>query len=440
MTAFAPIQDIVSNCLCHGCGTCVSACPLQAVQMRETPAGFLVPQVSDKCNGCGICGEVCPGIDVSQLVDGLHKDKIDPFYGPVIKAYIARATNPQIHSHGQSGGVVTALLTFLISSGMSDGALVTGPIGANRRPQPYVATSSNDLLPSQGSKYCPNALNVCLKSPEFTCLKNPAIVALPCQTHGIRLLQKQGLLKPEPLVLGLICAGVYSYQLIDHLSDVASKKKIDSTEFCFRDKAAFGWPGDVGIHTASQGIVKISTRHRAIAKTAFRHVRCYLCFDQMAAFSDIAFGDPWGIDNDKKGDTIVIVRTSRGHEAFMAALNGDHVTAKELDVYKIFKGQTVDSRHRINWNHSNIVWKDLNNKLPCCGIDTVPGAATARTRKKLRNQILYAYDYFSSKDTDHARLLSHRQLSRDRTIYWLRSLFRLGLKLYKTISRQISSA
>ncbi len=47
---------IVDQEKCSGCGECVEACPLDAIEIQENKA--LVDQ--ETCGDCGACVDVCP--------------------------------------------------------------------------------------------------------------------------------------------------------------------------------------------------------------------------------------------------------------------------------------------------------------------------------------------------------------------------------------------
>ena len=45
---------------CTGCSSCKVVCPSNAIEMKLSNNGFLVPQIDDdKCTNCGICTKVC---------------------------------------------------------------------------------------------------------------------------------------------------------------------------------------------------------------------------------------------------------------------------------------------------------------------------------------------------------------------------------------------
>ncbi|HEY9069165.1 MAG TPA: electron transfer flavoprotein subunit alpha [Candidatus Ozemobacteraceae bacterium] len=52
---------IVNKDTCIGCGACVSACPFQAIEMRDGKA-----VITDKCTMCGACVAVCPAEAISR--------------------------------------------------------------------------------------------------------------------------------------------------------------------------------------------------------------------------------------------------------------------------------------------------------------------------------------------------------------------------------------
>jgi coenzyme F420 hydrogenase subunit beta len=514
----APIRSVIEQRLCHGCGTCASACPTKAIEMVETAAGFLTPQVGDACNGCGLCGKACPGAHLpaellGELKEGDRRltavsssgvDSVplgasplfqrDPFRGPVIGAYLARAADRQLLLDGQSGGAVTALVAYLLSAGRCDGAVVTGPLDAAARPKPIVATTLEELLAAQGSKYCPVALNTALCSDAYQRLERPVIVGLACHVHGIRCLERLRGGKGDsphlcaapsgpfrqmgtvplsrPLVFGLICAGTYSFRMAEHLRRAAGVAEGDFLGLRYRDKAAYGWPGDVSVDGRSRGAVRVPQRVRHLAKAAFRPPRCYLCFDQMNVLSDITFGDPWGIRWDAEGWTVVLTRTPAGQAALDDAVAAGAIKVEPVDPETVFAGQTVDSRHRPQWIEAMAAWREMGYTPPdfgfaessvdrpgqggqshdrsqggqshFCGVVTqesgqspsVPPHKSGQTparRRRLHRDLAYSVAFFDSVDRPTAIRLAQRRIRRDT----VRRALSLPLKALRAVGRRL---
>src|SRR3990172_5655519 len=121
---------------------------------------------------------------------------------------VAYSTDEKIRSGGAGGGVITGLLWDLLKRKVVDGCIVT----RMNPKQPYygevfIARTYEDLLQSQQSKYIVIPVNSILKEIQDLPGKY-AMAALPCQIHGIRLMQKleHPVVKKIEVVIGLFCA------------------------------------------------------------------------------------------------------------------------------------------------------------------------------------------------------------------------------------------
>ncbi len=102
----------------------------------------------EACVACGLCLSGCGG---AGLAPGLLSEEVDPFKGEVLAAYCGHATDSEIHERGQSGGVVTALLAFMLESGRVDKALVNRmPEDGTLRPEHYWAHNKEELYQAKG--------------------------------------------------------------------------------------------------------------------------------------------------------------------------------------------------------------------------------------------------------------------------------------------------
>lgn len=362
------IESVVDGHLCTGCGTCVTICPRRAVSMRETAAGLLVATIDHAaCNRCGLCAEVCSG---SHLSTGLVSEFADPFTGDCVAAYVGFATDHQIRQSGQSGGVVTALLQYLIDSGRIDRAVVTEmPEDGSLRPQAKVASDHQVIGQSQGSKYCPVAVNAALKETNAT-QERIAVVGLPCHLHGIRNLQvcNKRWQDRVSITIGLFCDRTLSYSAIDYLANSADLQRSEVTSIVFRDRSRYGWPGEVKLITNEGDMRYLPSAIRMEIKDIFTPIHCRLCFDKLNVLCDIAMGDAYGVRESPKGFSVLIARTRLGQEVVEAAQLAGVLCLEKTDPRLIFQGQGLELRRK-QWACYAGLWRQKAYRLPEFGID-----------------------------------------------------------------------
>lgn len=362
---FKTIEEIALRGLCTGCGACVTVCETNAITMKNTVSGFLFASLDQsKCINCKKCVAVCPSIVQIKEVN----TEPNPLEGKFINAYIGRAKSDDICQKGQSGGVVTACLLFLLQNKLIDGAYVNHFDESTQKNEVVFATSEQELINGAGSYYVQSA--VC--EPFFEKKEKVAAVTLGCQSQAFKLLKN----RPD-YILGLFCAGQYSKNYYQKLA-----KKREIQKFRFRDKEKGGWPGDVSyISDDKQYVINKKTRH--YYKEFYEAHRCLLCFDQMNLLSDVCFGDPWGIDynNIKQGYTVFITRTEKGESLIKQAIAEQFIVADKIQIEDVVSGQTVNTRHKnkfivVNkyYNKNNLYFPydgllnddndDLYNKIP----------------------------------------------------------------------------
>ena len=336
-------KTVVTQALCCACGACVGICPVHAVSMVENPGGFLEASVnSGLCVGCGKCLKVCPSVPDNQNIDNL-----DSFlYGNCLEGFIGYASQKRIRREGQSGGLVTALLCYLLESGKIDGAITNQFDPEKRRPKAIFAESCQALLDSCGSYYTQSAV---VKTYAENKNKRLAAVVLGCQAEAIKLGcgTEKNWRRPEYL-LGLVCAGQNSGSMIDGLvcsADCSKEEHLRKFRFRYSHPAYGGWPGDVMFVTDYRQY-SVDKKKRLALKKLCESYRCLLCYDQMCMDADIVCGDPWGIPgNHTAGETVVIARTEKGCQLLREARDAGYIQLTPLSVEEIMRGQTVPTRH-----------------------------------------------------------------------------------------------
>lgn len=353
--------------LCLGCGMCVAICPMTAIALIETPDGRLTPQIDKEiCNNCGHCLSLCPGVSIHGIEELITQQ--GSFDGPCLEAFVAHAIDHVLRSQGQSGGVATAIAWKLLEAGQVDGVIVS-KLGWNSnkpRGRAFIARSKDELLASQGSKYCPVPLFEGLNS-EMGPSEKLAVVGLPCHIHAIHNLKA---LQPEiakqiKMTIGLFCDRTLTYAAIDYLIRRANLHASDISSFVFRDKLRTGYPGDVCAVEKNGRIKVLPNTERMRIKEQFTPLRCRFCFDKLNLLSDITIGDPYGIKeaDNLEGESIVLVRTQAGKDMVNLSLNNNILETRVIDYKNVHMGQAMDDKLK-GWHAYVTAWQGLGGQLP----------------------------------------------------------------------------
>ncbi len=357
----------VNSHLCLGCGMCVAICPMTAIALIETPDGRLTPQINqDVCNHCGHCLSLCPGASIHGIETLIARQ--GSFDGPCLEAFVAHASDHVFRSQGQSGGVVTAIAAGLLESQQVDGVVVSKLEWNSNKPRgrTFIARSKDELLASQGSKYCPMPLFERLNA-EMGSSERLAVVGLPCHIHAIHNLKT---LHPEiakqiKITVGLFCDRTLTYAAIDYLIGRANLHVSDISSFMFRDKLRTGYPGDVCMLERNGRIKVLPNTERMRIKDQFTPLRCRFCFDKLNLLSDITIGDPHGIkEADRlKGESVVLVRTQVGKDMIKLCLDHRILETKVINYRDVHTGQAMDDKLK-GWHAYVTAWQRLDGQLP----------------------------------------------------------------------------
>jgi len=359
------VSYVAEQQLCNSCGACAVVCPIDAITYEETVGGRGVPRVDeDRCTSCGLCLSVCPGIHFGKSLS--ERVPSDPFIGTAPGCFAGRAVDEETFLNSQSGGVVSSLLIHALREKLIQASIVVlMKPGKPSKPEIVLATTEEQILAAQKSKYAPVPLLRVLRDVEKQDL-SVAIVGLPCHLHGLHNLfdLRPSIKEHVVFTVGLICDRVMTRAAVDFLTKRSGKN--DEVSFLhFRDKSAGGWPGSVRVTSNNGDSVVLPAHERMRIKDAFTPARCRLCFDKLNVFADITVGDPWGIASadQKNGESVVICRTRDGSELVRDAIEHRIVTLRSIDYNEVVKGQHINQR-RLDWRGYCEAWSRLGYELP----------------------------------------------------------------------------
>lgn len=393
------ISHIANNALCTACGACAGICPSNAIAIITNTAGYLVANINnDLCIDCGKCANICP----SNPKNNPSIETDDIFHGVCLAGYVGYAGDSTIRQRSQSGGIVTALLCYLLEQNVIEGAIVNNLNPQTRRPQAVLASSKSEIVDACGSYYAQSSV---VKTILEHSDKTTAAVVLGCQAESLQLIrEKYPNINLPKYTIGLVCTGLYSGDMIDDLIEQSGYDGKQLLGFRFKDKKNVGWPGDVRIFTSTKDYwLPKERRHRL--KQVYELHRCVTCYDQMGIFCDIVCGDPWGISHKQQpeGHTVVIARTEAGKRLLENAVRDGAIVLEELSVDDILRGQTVDGRHKTEFYTSREHFYE--NKwlfpYPDAYFENIPFTpANKRVLQQFKERLIYSRDLYLTKDRE----------------------------------------
>jgi coenzyme F420 hydrogenase subunit beta len=334
------ISEVHEKNLCGSCGGCVSFCSaheIGAIEMGEN--GIPKYANEDNCLNCGICYFICPNISV---FDDELKEKFNwkTPVGNFQRVSVAQSTNDDVKKLATDGGVVTALLLYMLENKVIDGAIVSKKSGTFSR-EPMIATTKEELLQAAGSRfsdlshveelgkystYSPTLYG--LKGLRNLDLARIAVVGTPCQIHTIRKMQTLGVL-PSHVVkftVGLFCMENFAFD------ELAKEKLEKDLNFSLNDIVKMNIKEDLIIELSDGRTLHVPFEDLdSVVRPA-----CLACSDFANDFADLSVG---GLGA-PEGYTTTMLRTEIGIKRYDEAINSGYIkefsikSPKEIQINK----------------------------------------------------------------------------------------------------------
>lgn len=312
------IRNIVQQGLCMSCGTCGATCPTHAISFVEGK-----PVIKDEiCIMCGECYFQCPRSffrfpEKTEFVT--EKSVENSIIGPYISTYALRASESKIRKRAQSGGVVTALLSYALDNHYLDGAIVASDGINNWEGLPTIVKSSEDLLKSSGTKYSVCPLLTSMRDALTTeGISRLGVVGLPCQQEALQKIIDYpiGIRQASSKIalrMGLFCTSNFRYNAMKKMvEEVAGVRPADVTKIDVGAKSFI-----ITTVTREEIVVPINTVHK------YEQESCKVCPDFSSEYCDISIGSVGA----PKNWSAVITRSELGAKLIEEAIRDGYLEA-----------------------------------------------------------------------------------------------------------------
>lgn len=295
--------------------------------------------------GCSLCAMACLRLEpsyeaVETLLFGRRRKHPSEPWGMAREMVLARAVDGAILPKGQDGGVVTALLAWMLENGEVEGACVSKP--SAEKPwfdDPFVATSKQELIEAAGSRYTYCSTPLALKHAAERKMKSVALVGVSCEATAIREMAAQGIKRWSRMVkfvAGLMCNETFAYEPFI-FEIVQGRYGVDLERI-----AKINVKGEVYV-TLDDGEDVIIPLDEC---KPYANAWCHHCPDFAAEHADISFG---GVG--MTGWTMCLVRTEYGADLWARALRAGiletRLAEEEPHAIRVLNGLSKKQRRRV---------------------------------------------------------------------------------------------
>ena len=319
-------MQISRNCI--GCGICESIFP-QDIKMIYSEEGYIRPDLNCSFDIKKLT-EICPVIYDTRF-------PIDKLWGQYKNVFSGHSNDLVIRKRGSSGGVITAVLCWLLKTKRVDAVLEIGVDKQNPlRNKAYICKNIEEVLFCSGSRYAPAAPLSRLKEL-LDQNERVAIVGKPCDIRAVRkYMDREDLLSKKTIYLfSFFCAGTPSekatLQLVNKLG--ANNNKIEKITY-----RGNGWPGET---TVIDDKDKYTMNYESAWGGILGRTKqqfCRICADGTGECADISCGDCWFLSKNNEpsfkendGRNLIFTRTEIGEQIIKEAFYDKIITLEDYD-------------------------------------------------------------------------------------------------------------
>jgi coenzyme F420-reducing hydrogenase beta subunit len=356
------LKQIINSGCCIGCGAC-AADPENGISISFDEHGKYQAEVLP--GGLGKSGQralaVCPFSDDSPNEDQIARRVFpeaqhDGRIGCSRSLFIGYVAEGEFREKATSGGMITWLLTELLTTNKIDGVIHVKKAESADSGCLFeyaISRDSSSVLAGAKSRYYPVEASKVLRYAK----ENPgryAFVGVPCFVKAVRNLMLQEPVFAERIkyCIGIVCGHLKSKAFADCFAWQAGIKPGQLEEIDFRVKRDEGNAGDYAVRLKGAGIDVTKPTKDFLGSNwghnFFRYEACDYCDDVFAETADIAVGDAWlePYSQDPKGTSIVVTRNAEFAELLKAAAQNGRLQLDSASADSVAMSQAGGLRDR----------------------------------------------------------------------------------------------
>jgi coenzyme F420 hydrogenase subunit beta len=333
------LEQIVEGGLCIGCGLCQAVAGADRIRIVLTPEGRERPVARTRLDAATLkrINDICPGtrVEGARPEDQAMQAAHDVVWGRAEHLAIGYARDPEVRFRGSTGGVLSALGRFLLTSGrvkfiLHVAASRREPLRTERR----LSFDAASVLDAVGSRYGPAAPLI-----DFTELLDRAepfaLIAKPCDIGAVRNLARIDSRVDQYLryALTFVCGGASD---LTKSEEVVGELGIRPGELSLFRYRGYGCPGPTRLETQDGRSFELTYQDMWEDEATWRiQPRCKICPDAIGESADLAASDVWpggSPGGEDEGFNGIIVRTQRGLELYRAALEAGAIAVESRPV------------------------------------------------------------------------------------------------------------
>jgi len=281
---------------------------------------------------------------LADKIFGLPGEKtIRQYIGHFEACYLGYAAQKELRIHAASGGIVSAMLIYLLERDIIHGALISRIVIRDGciKAEPFIAHNRQEILGGQSSIYMEFPL-----MRDFQQLvrseKSLAVVALPCHLQRLARLEARDprLAEKIKLRIGLVCGRSSSKDLLIKILEKKGVQEQDIAAMRFRQGH---WRGQTKLWLENGKKVSFPFQDFSLYRNLHFdcEMKCLSCEDLLGDCADVTCGDAWlpELRQQPIKHSMAIARTSKAAAWIEQMLQEGNLNMQRVPPQTIFRAQ-----------------------------------------------------------------------------------------------------